>query len=172
MGKKKKKEVLEEMLEEEQSENEKVEEKEESLSELEVLNDKFLRLNAEFINYKRRTEKEKSDIYKYANEKLILDLLTFMDNIERAVESIKISEDKSSLLDGVSMIKKNFDDFLQKQGVEIIESKGEEFDPNRHHAVLSEEVEGTEEGIVLDELQKGYTLREKVIRPAMVKVSK
>ncbi len=170
MEEKKKEEVLEEVLEEETPETE--EQKEESPSELEILNDKYLRLNAEYINFKRRTEKEKIDIYKYANEKLIVDLLTFMDNIERAVESIKISEDKSSLLDGVSMIKKNFDDFLQKQGVEIIDSKGKEFDPNMHHAVLSEEVEGTEEGIVLEELQKGYMLKEKVIRPAMVKVSK
>ncbi len=170
MEEKKKEEVLEEVLEDKQPENE--EAAEETPSELEILNDKYLRLQAEYINFKRRTEKEKSDIYRYANEKLIVDLLTFMDNIERAVESIKVSEDKGSLLDGVSMIKKNFDDFLQKQGVEIIESKGEEFDPNKHHAVISEEVEGTEEGIVLDELQKGYKLKEKVIRPAMVKVSK
>ncbi len=171
MGKKKKKkEVLEESVEKETPVAEEV--KEDTPSELELLNDKYLRLNAEYINYKRRTEKEKIDIYKYANEKLIVDLLTFMDNIERAVESIKISEDKSSLLDGVSMIKKNFDDFLQKQGVEMIDSKGKEFDPNMHHAVLSEEAEGIEEGIVLEELQKGYMLKEKVIRPAMVKVSK
>ncbi|MBN2261150.1 MAG: nucleotide exchange factor GrpE [Clostridiales bacterium] len=136
------------------------------------LNDKFLRLNAEFMNYKKRTEKEKSDIYKYANEKIFVELLPVIDNMERALSSIEGAEDHKSVIEGVNLIKKSFDEFLKKNGIEIIPAKGEKFDPNYHHAVMTEENEEVEDDTVIDEFQSGYKLNNKVIRHSMVKVSK
>ena len=135
-------------------------------------NDKFLRLNAEFMNFKKRTEKEKNDIYKYANEKLMVELLPVIDNIERALHSIEDADNHKAVVEGVNLIKTNFDEFLKKNGVEAINAKGEIFDPNLHHAVMTEETDDVEDDIVIDEFQVGSKLNDKVIRPSMVKVSK
>ncbi|MEA3422998.1 MAG: nucleotide exchange factor GrpE [Bacillota bacterium] len=137
-----------------------------------MINEKFLRLNAEFMNFKKRTEKEKSDIYKYANEKLMVDLLPVVDNIARALHAIEDADNHKSVLEGVNLIKSNFDEFLKKNGVEVIDAKGEIFDPNLHHAVMTEENDDFEDDTVIDEFQVGYKLNDKVIRPSMVKVSK
>lgn len=136
------------------------------------LNDRILRLNAEFSNYKKRTEREKSDIYKFANEKLFLELLPVIDNMERAIGSIGNAEDHKAVIEGVNLIKQSFDDFLEKHGIKEIEAVGNSFDPELHHAVLTEETDAFEEDVVMDEFQKGYILNEKVIRHSMVKVSK
>ncbi len=133
--------------------------------------DRYVRLNAEFQNYKKRVEREKTDLVKFANERLLSDFLTVLDNMDRALENSADSPD-DKLREGLVMIEKSLKDLLEKNGVEEVEAKGEEFDPELHHAVMTEEVEGTDEGIVLDVLQKGYKLKGKVIRPAMVKVSK
>ncbi|MCD6434928.1 MAG: nucleotide exchange factor GrpE [Clostridiales bacterium] len=170
----------EEVLEETKEEEEVLEETKEEVVEEEInweekyneSNDKFLRLNAEFMNFKKRTEKEKSDIYKYANEKLMVDLLPVIDNIERALSSIEGADDHKLVLDGVNLIKNNFDEFLKKNGIEAIKAKGEKFDPNLHHAVMTEEDDESEDDTVIDEFQIGYKLNDKVIRPSMVKVSK
>lgn len=137
-----------------------------------IASDKFIRLNAEFMNYKKRTEKEKSDIYKYANEKFIMELLPVIDNIDRALDSIEAADDHKAVIEGVNLIKKNFDDFVKKNGVEVIEAIGKPFDPSIHHAVMTEANDEVEEDTVIDEFQVGYTLNSKVIRPSMVKVSK
>lgn len=143
-----------------------------TINELEEYKSKFVRLNAEFQNYKRRVEKEKSDIYSFGSEKIIGDILPILDNLERALESSKEEKTEgSSLRDGIQMIYKQFLDTLKKHGVEAIECVGEEFDPNFHHAVMQEENEESEENTVIEEFQKGYTLNSKVIRPSMVKVS-
>lgn len=136
------------------------------------LNDKFLRLNAEFSNFKKRTEKEKSDIYKYANEKLIMSLLPVIDNMNRALLSIEEAKDHKLVIEGVNLVKKSFDDFLTKNGVEIIKAVGEKFDPSFHHAIMIEENDKIEDEIIIDEFERGYKLNDKVIRPSMVKVSK
>ena len=167
-----KKDIAPEATEETPEAPEQVDESASLKEEIEVLKEKNLRLTAEFQNYRRRTEKEKSDIYKFANEKFITELLPVLDNIERALLSIQGAEDHGAVVDGVNLIKKNFDEFLKKEGVEVIEAVGTPFDPNYHHAVLSEESEEHEEGVVLEEYLKGYKLKEKVIRPTMVKVSK
>jgi molecular chaperone GrpE len=139
---------------------------------LSEMTDKFMRLNAEFMNFKKRTEKEKADIYKYANEKLFMELLPVIDNIGRALDSIEGADDHKLVLEGVNLVKKSFDDFLEKNGVKVIDAVGKPFDPMQHHAVMTEENDECDDETVLDAFQVGYTLNEKVIRPSMVKVSK
>lgn len=139
-------------------------------AEVEEFQNKYLRLNADFQNFRKRSEKEKTDLYKYANEKLIVELLPLMDNMERALDHID-EENKASVVDGLKMIHKGFMDTLTKNGVEVIEAVGEEFDPQIHNAVMMEESEEHDSNIIIDEFQKGYRLKEKVIRHSMVKVS-
>lgn len=153
-------------LEEEELEDTSLEE------ELEALKDKYLRLQAEYSNYRRRTSEEKSKIYSLGNERLILELLPILDNFERALTNMAENKLSKNYLEGVEMIRKSLVDVLRKEGLEEIKACGEEFDPELHHAVLMEECEESESGLVLDELQKGYKLKEKTIRPTMVKVSK
>jgi molecular chaperone GrpE len=179
-------ETLEEILEAESSEEESAEAETPEASEVveEETNDmatqlqkeldeyrnKYLRLNADFQNFRKRSEKEKTDLYKYANEKLIVELLPLVDNMERALDHID-EENKSSIVDGLKMIHKGFLDTLTKNGVEPIVAVGEEFDPQIHNAVMMEESEEHDSNIIIDEFQKGYRLKEKVIRHSMVKVS-
>lgn len=137
-----------------------------------TLKETNLRIQAEFQNFKRRTEKEKSEIYKYANEKIVVELLLVMDNLDRALDSISHNvEDHQNVLNGVEMIKKSFEDLLEKEGVKVIEAVDHPFDPNLHHAVMTEEKEDCDTDTVIEEFQKGYKLNDKVIRPSMVKVS-
>lgn len=137
--------------------------------ELDALKDTNLRLNAEFQNFRRRVEKEKADIYKFANEKLMLDLLPVVDNFERALTTL-VCED-ATFTNGIDLIRKNLMDFLTKNNVRPIESLDQPFDHDKHHAVMTEEKEGIEANIVIEEFQKGYLLNDKVIRHSMVKVS-
>lgn len=134
------------------------------------LNNKFIRLQAEFQNFKRRTEKEKSNLYKFANERLFLDLLPLMDNMERALASTETGSD--GIIEGLKMIKKSLDDIFSKNGLEAIEAIGQAFDPELHHAVMSDDSDDHDSEHVIEEFQKGYKLNEKVIRHSMVKVSK
>ncbi len=140
----------------------------EATKEEEELNTRYLRLAADFQNYKRRVEKEKGDIYAYANEKIVIELLDVIDNFERALEH---SNENESFSEGMNLIFKQFRGVLEKSGVEEINALGEDFDPNFHHAVLTENSAEHESGKVTQVLQKGYLLNKKVIRPAMVKVA-
>jgi len=146
----------------------KEEEEKEASKEEEDLNNKFLRLAADFQNYKKRVEKEKSDIYAYANEKIVVELLDVIDNFERALGHTSESE---SFAEGMTMIFRQLKGVLEKSGVEEINALGEAFDPNFHHAVLTGNSEEHESGKVIKVLQKGYLLNKKVIRPAMVEVA-
>lgn len=134
------------------------------------INDKYVRLQAEFQNFKRRTEKEKSSLYKFANEKLFVDLLPLMDNMERALASTENGSD--GIVEGLKMIKKSLDEIFNKNGIEAIEAVGEAFDPELHHAVMSDDSDDHDSEHVIEEFQKGYKLNDKVIRHSMVKVSK
>ena len=136
----------------------------------EDLNTKYLRLAADFQNFRRRTEKEKSDIYAFANEKFASGLLEVMDNFERAMEHAEDSPDPK-LAEGMQLILKQLQGVLEKNNVEEIEALGKPFDPNYHNAVMTEAAEGCESGTVTKVLQKGYMLNKKVIRPSMVAVS-
>lgn len=140
-------------------------------AEIQNLNDRYLRLNAEFQNYRKRVEKEKTDIFKYGNEKLIIEMLPIMDNFERALSSFEEDHAEDKVLSGVKMIKKSLDDFFEKNDVKKIEAVNTLFDPDKHHAVMTEEVEGVDGETVVAVFQEGYMLGDKVIRPSMVKVS-
>jgi molecular chaperone GrpE len=139
----------------------------------EDLNAKYMRLAADFQNYRRRVEKEKGDIYAYANEKIAVDLLGVIDNFERALESQSGAEGpEAGFAKGMELICKQLLDILSRNGVEEIPtSPGEEFDPTLHHAVMTEETGEYESNKVSAVLGKGYKLKDKVIRPAMVKVT-
>ena len=143
-----------------------LEEKDKKIAEL---TDRLLRLQADFMNYKNRIEKEKESIFSYATEDLINQILPILDNFERAIEN---AEADNGFQQGVMMIYEQLIEMLNANGLKEIECLGEDFDPNFHHAVFMEEKENTEEGTVLEVLQKGYMLKDKVIRPSMVKVAK
>ena len=144
------------------------EEKKEATAEEEALNVKYMRLMADFQNFKRRTEKEKNDIYAFANEKIVSELLNVIDNFERALLHGAAGD---SFAEGMNMIFKQLQGVLEKAGVKEIEALGLDFDPNFHNAVMTEDSTEYESGKVTEVLQKGYTLNSKVIRPSMVKVA-
>lgn len=160
-------EVIDESEEEKPEENlDKNEEKED-----EELETRYLRLQADFANYKKRIEKEKESIYTFANEKLVSELLDVIDNFERAFSSVDEKVENDSFFEGVTMVYKQLINILEKNGLEEIEAKNQKFDPNLHHAVMQEANDEVDENTVIDVFQKGYKLKNKVIRPSMVKVS-
>lgn len=134
-------------------------------------NDKYMRLMAEFQNYKKRVAKEKSDIHAYANENIVSGLLEVIDNFERALES-DAAADAEGYAKGMELTLTKMLDVLTKAGLAEIPALGEDFDPALHNAVMTEESDEYESGKVSKVMQKGYTLNNKVIRPSMVAVAK
>lgn len=139
-----------------------------------ILKDKFLRVNAEMQNMRRRMEEEKANLLKFEGEDLIKKLLPVVDNFERAIsmDDTNLEDEVSKFLSGFKMIYGNLSDTLKTIEVVPMDVLNKPFDPNTMEAVLAEEVEGVQPNIVVDVLQKGYTYKGKVIRHAMVKVSK
>ncbi|TGA99571.1 nucleotide exchange factor GrpE [Sporolactobacillus shoreae] len=135
------------------------------------LNSRLLRAQADFDNFRKRTIKEKADARKFRAQDLVSDLLETLDNFKRALAVDTASEDGTALKKGMEMILGKFESALKKEGVEEIESLGKPFDPTVHQAVMQEESDEHDSGIVIQVLQAGYTLNGRVIRPAMVKVS-
>ena len=129
------------------------------------------RTAAEFDNYKKRTVKEKDALYSEATSDAIASFLPVVDNIERAVQAAETNGDIKSLKDGIELVYRQFKDVMQKLGVEEIKCLGESFDPNLHNAVMHIEDDSCGENVVVDEFQKGYILKDKVIRHSMVKVA-
>ncbi len=129
---------------------------------------KYVRLMAEFQNYKKRTAKEKEDIYAFGAEKVMLSLMEVLDNFDRALEQ-GCSDEKHA--EGIKLVHTQLMNALKKNGLEEIEALGEDFDPNFHSAVIMEDTDEYESGKVCFVVQKGYKLNGKVIRPAMVKVA-
>ena len=135
--------------------------------------DRYIRLYAEFENARKRMERERQEFIKYANEGLITEFLSILDNLERSVEAAQAKhEDYEAFLKGVQMIMAQIHEMLKKNDVTPIAAKGLMFDPHRHEVLMQEETDGHEEGTVLDEFQKGYTLGDLVIRTSKVKVAK
>jgi molecular chaperone GrpE len=168
-----------------QTEGENKEEKIISLKELEYLGlkeeankakeywDRILRLQADFENTRKRLEKEKQDFLKFANEGIVLELLNVLDDLERTVELAQSKhQDLAAFLKGVEMILVHLYELLKEHGVKPIEAQGKVFDPNLHEALMQAENKDVPEHTVLEELQKGYLLNDRVIRTAKVKVSK
>lgn len=136
----------------------------------EAESERYMRLMAEFQNYKRRAAKEKTDTLQYANEKIVGDLLPVLDNFERALATE--TEDIEGYVKGMQLIFDQLKTALGKAGLEEIKAMDEEFDPNVHNAVMTDNVEEKEDGTITKVLQKGYKLRDKVVRPSMVAVNK
>ena len=140
-------------------------------SETEELKNKWLRAQAEFENFRRRTRQEKEETAKYASKRLIEQLLPVFDNFDRALQSSKENQDFEALYKGVDMIFRQFSAILEQEGLKPMDVVGQSFNPEFHQAVMQVESEEHEEGMIVEEIQKGYMLKDKVIRPAMVKVS-
>ena len=157
-------EILDEELATEGQETEEIK----CSEELEQLNNKLLRLQADFLNYKTRTEKEKISTYSNAVSDLIIDLLPVVDNLERALSSE--NSEGSSYKEGVQMVYDQFMGILNKKGLKEVESIHKPFDHNVHYGVGFEANEEYDDGIIIDVLQKGYTVNDKCIRPAMVRI--
>jgi molecular chaperone GrpE len=134
--------------------------------------DRYLRLAAEFDNFKKRASREFALIIKNANEELISELLQVLDDFGRALESVKTTDDFESFHKGIEMVASNFQSLLSRHGLEGIEAKGREFDPELHEAVMQMPSEEVPENIILEEITKGYKLNGKVIRHSQVVVSK
>ncbi|PKH08392.1 nucleotide exchange factor GrpE [Planomicrobium sp. MB-3u-38] len=139
--------------------------------ELEAEQNKYLRLLADYDNFKRRTQKDREISAKFRSQSLLTDLLPVLDNFERALAVEAKSEDAVSIMKGVEMVQKSLLEAVKREGLEEITAVGEPFDPNFHQAVMQEKDDDAEPGTVLQELQKGYTLKGRVLRPAMVKVN-
>ena len=148
-------------------------ETEKLIIELKEQNEEYLshiqRLQADFDNYKKQTEKHKADLIAFANEGLLLKILEVYEDFERAKENCKTTEEYS---EGLELIYKKLTNILEKEGVKAIPTENEKFDPFKHEAMMAENNENYENGMIIDELAKGYTLKDKVIKYSMVKVCK
>lgn len=157
-------EAKEEAASEEESKEE--QKKDEAAQESE----RYMRLMAEFQNYKRRAAKEKTDTLQYANEKIVADILPVLDNFERALTTE--TEDIEGYAKGMQLIFEQLYKALENAGLEEIKALDEDFDPNVHNAVMTDNIEDKDDGKITKVLQKGYKLRDKVVRPSMVAVNK
>jgi molecular chaperone GrpE len=141
-------------------------------AELSELKDQYLRKQADFENTRKRIAREKEDAIAFANKQLLLDLITIIDDFERAILSAEESRDFDSFHDGVELIEKQFTGMLERKwGLKRFESAGEPFDPQKHEALTTEAVDDHDQSMVLEDYQKGYFLHDKVLRSAKVKVS-
>ncbi|GAM15232.1 nucleotide exchange factor GrpE [Mesobacillus selenatarsenatis] len=138
---------------------------------LEEAENRYLRLQADFDNFRRRSRIELEASAKYRAQNIISDLLPAIDNFERALKMDVDNEQAKSLKQGVEMVYRSLLDALKNEGVEVIEAVGKEFDPHLHQAVMQAEDENFGPNIVVEEFQKGYMLKDRIIRPAMVKVN-
>lgn len=163
-------ELTEEVTEETQEEvNEEAQEVDERDLKIEELTDSLQRLQAEYANYRRRTQQEKETIGVFANEKILNELIPVVDSMERALEACTDKED--TMYKGIDLVYKQLTATFEKFGLQEIEAENADFDPNLHLAVMQEAVDGVEANKVVMVLQKGYKLNTKVLRPSMVKVS-
>lgn len=145
---------------------------EELTAEVSNLKDQYLRKQADFENFRRRMQREKTEAATYANQQLLLDIITIIDDFERAIKSAEESRDFDAFHDGIVMIEKQFTSMLERKwGLQRFDAEGEEFDPQKHEAVASEPSPGAEAAKVAEEFQKGYMLHDRVLRSAKVKVA-
>ena len=141
-------------------------------AELQEWKNSYTRKLAEFQNFTKRKENEVAEMRKYASEGIIVKLLDNIDNLERAVDASKESQNFDSLIEGVNMILNNLKHLLAEEGVEEIEAAGKEYDPYEHKAMITENKEELDDNVVVQVFQKGYKMKGKVVRPAMVTVNK
>lgn len=139
---------------------------------LDELNQRFLRTAADFENYKRRTALEKEDLLKYSNAKIIGEILPVLDNFQMALKTTSDNKEVQNVVKGVDMIYRQLLQVLEQAGMTKIEAVGHAFDPNLHEAIMQVDDDSVPEDTVVEELRAGYMLKERVIRPTMVKVSR
>lgn len=144
---------------------------EELKNESAALRDQLLRKQAEFENYRRRTERERTDVYKRGKKEVLLEMLSVLDNFERAMLSVSKTADEDALKLGFELIYKQFKDILTRMGIEPVESIGHVFDPHMHEAVTIEQTSEHEANMIIEEFQRGYKLGDQLLRPAQVKVA-
>lgn len=140
-------------------------------NQLEEMKDKYLRLTAEFDNYRKRTLKEKAELIKFASEEVLKDLLPVIDDLDRALKAIETANDINAVKEGISLIVNKFNDFLKAKGVKEIDAIGKELDTDLHEAITKIPVQDdAQKGKIVDVIQKGYMLHEKVMRFSKVVV--
>ncbi len=147
------------------------EEKNEWQEKYETLNNQYIRLAADFDNFRKRQESERESLLKYGAENTVKKLIEVLDNFDRGLKAIEAVEDCDKVKECYQLAYKNFNDVLSKIGLEKIKAEGEEFDPNLHEAVMQTPTEEKPENIIISELQKGYKLGDKVLRPTLVNVA-
>ena len=148
-----------------------VDEKDRLGAQLQEMNDKYVRLYAEFENYKRRVNKDKEELIRYGNESILYELLPVIDHLEMALKHAA-GDISSGLIQGVEITLKELRRTLEKFGLTEIESEGKPFDPAVHHAMSQVERDDIDDNLVVEEFRKGYRLKDKVLRPSLVAVSK
>ena len=160
--------------------NNKVEEKKEETTEdkLVIVQDKLLRTMAEMENQRRRFEKEKQEAFEFGGFNFASESLSLLDNIDRAImsfrndENLKNNKDLNKIIDGIEVVKKDLVSIFKKNGIESIECINKKFDPNFHQAMLEVEDNTKEPGTVVQEIQKGYMMKDRLLRPSLVSVTK
>ena len=141
-------------------------------AELEKYKDAALRARADLDNYRKRVAREKEDAIRYANNSLLESLLPILDNFELGIDAARNASEVKGIIQGLEMVRKQLEDFLRDHGVEIVNAVGNPFDPNIHEAVAHEPSPDVAEGDVVRQLRKGFKLKDRLIRPASVVVSK
>mgnify|MGYP001180855744 CR=1 FL=1 len=164
-------EPIDEEIEDEEEAVVSMEDYQKLLKEQEETKERLLRVQAEYDNFRKRTQREKEAAFKYRAQEVIEELLPVMDNFERALQVEAKDEAAKNIIQGVDMIYRQLQTVLENQGVKEIKTDGEIFDPNLHQAIAQVNEEGFESGQITETLQKGYELKDRVIRPAMVKVN-
>lgn len=139
--------------------------------EIDKINNQYLRLAADFDNYRKRQMQERESLLKYGAEEALKKMIEALDNIDRAKQSVENIDDINTVKESYDMVFKQIFDVLSKMGLEVIDTKDKEFDPNLHEAVMQTPTNDVEENKIISELQKGYKLGDKVLRPAMVNVA-
>lgn len=135
--------------------------------------DQYIRLYAEFENARKRMDRDKQEFVKYANEGLVTEFLEILDNLERSVQSAQTKhEDYEAFLKGIEMVMAHIHEMLKRNGVTPVEAQGKVFDPHCHEVLMQEETDEVDDGVIMQEFQKGYRLGERVVRTAKVKVAK
>lgn len=160
------------MTKKKEDNREKKENKKEEANKEQELEDILKRVQAEFVNYKKRTEEEKIKLFKMASKDMIIKVLPVLDNLERAINHTPEELKDSDWVKGLGHIKSQFENILKEEGLEIIETVGRDFDYNIHEVVSFEEDKKKKEGEILKEFQRGYKLNDTVIRPAKVIINK
>jgi molecular chaperone GrpE len=163
-------EIVQEMPEEERAEGE-ISELERAEAQAAEYLDQLQRTQAEFANYKKRLEREREEFISLANAALISKLLPILDDLERALQTVPDSPQSLTWVEGIALIERRLRMILEQEGLADIKAVGEQFDPELHHAVVREETTEQGEDTIVGEMQKGYRLHDKVLRPSMVRVA-